>query len=218
MFARVKQSRNGEYLQIVENYRDKAEPGKVKQRLVMYVGHYDSIDDALRQMKRELTQARREATTTENRYADLHHWGVGDIEDLAELAQGRRAKAEKLAEKLSFLRRIVEEHPGLLERDRVRAIRSTERRRQRGKRLTAVGHHAEEPAYIKRVRELERAYHSEDDDEMIDAIVGIRGVYDALSAEEQAHVDSMPFGVVMNMHHNRKSDDSFRGLAGFYQH
>jgi hypothetical protein len=44
MFTRVKESRHDKYLQIVENYRD---DGRVRQRLVLYVGHYDSIEDAL---------------------------------------------------------------------------------------------------------------------------------------------------------------------------
>jgi hypothetical protein len=51
LFARVKQSRNGEYLQVVENYR---EDGKVRQRMVLYVGRYDGVADALELMPRDV--------------------------------------------------------------------------------------------------------------------------------------------------------------------
>jgi hypothetical protein len=50
VFARVKQSRNGEYLQIVESYRDE---GRVRQRMVLYVGHYNSVADALERMPKD---------------------------------------------------------------------------------------------------------------------------------------------------------------------
>jgi hypothetical protein len=44
MFTMLKKSRNGEYLQVAKNYRDQ---GRVRQRLILYVGPYASIDEAL---------------------------------------------------------------------------------------------------------------------------------------------------------------------------
>jgi hypothetical protein len=108
MFTRVKESRNGEYLQVVENYR---EDGKVKQRLVMYVGHYKSIDHALDQMRRELPLARRRATA-----AELSPWQ-------AQRGRALREEANHLAAKLEGLRRFADEHPDVVERDRARAER-----------------------------------------------------------------------------------------------
>jgi hypothetical protein len=116
------QSRNGEYLQIVENYRDE---GRVRQRLVMYVGHYTSIDDALRRMARELSQARRRATVAEGYPAPQDE------------APRLREEANRLAAKLEDLRRFADGHPDVVDRDRVRAERHAERWRERVRQLSA---------------------------------------------------------------------------------
>jgi hypothetical protein len=110
MFTRVKVSRRDEYLQIVENYRDS---GRVRQRLVMYVGRYSSIENALQQMPRELSQVRRRATVAEHSPFWREH-----RKPLA-----LREEADRLAARLEELRRLVKEHPDLLERDRARAAR-----------------------------------------------------------------------------------------------
>ena len=110
MFARVKQSRNGEYLQIVESYRDE---GRVRQRMVLYVGHYESIDHALMTMAREVPRARRRATE-----AERIPWKEGKPETVR-----LREQAESLAAKLEKLRRFAQEHPDLVERDKARAER-----------------------------------------------------------------------------------------------
>ncbi len=117
MFTRVKQSRNLEYLQIVQNYRDE---GRVRQRMVMYVGHYDSIDHALALMARELPRARRRATVTE-RYPGWQ----------SESEPGAlREEANRLAQKLEELKRFAHEHPDVVERDRARAKRHSQRQRE----------------------------------------------------------------------------------------
>jgi hypothetical protein len=112
MFARVKESRNGEYLQIVENYRDE---GRVRQRMVLYVGHYDSIDDALHRMPGELRnwRARRTRITRIARNEEFARKEVEDLNYLIEATDGR----------LQALRALAKEHPELLERDRKRAAR-----------------------------------------------------------------------------------------------
>jgi hypothetical protein len=138
MFARVKQSRNGEYLQIVENYRD---GDRVRQRMVLYVGHYDSIDKALKVMPREVGSLRRRATEVERLYdAMAQHAGAGagplfekDLATRRERAERARGEAEELAAKLEVLRGLAEEHPDLLSRDRGRA----ERRRRRERTAAA---------------------------------------------------------------------------------
>ena len=99
MFARVKRSRHDEYLQIVENYRD---GDRVRQRMVLYVGPYWSIDSALKGMARDLKRMRR----------------TGDAQ----------READELASKLAALKRLAKEHPEMVERDRLRA----ERHRRRG--------------------------------------------------------------------------------------
>src|SRR5215217_9229932 len=112
MFARVKKGRKAEYLQIVENYRD---GGKVRQRLVLYVGRYESIDDALHRMPRDLRNWRRERTRI-TRIAGHEEFARKEVEDLNYLIEGtdRRLRA---------LRALAKEDPELLERDRKRAAR-----------------------------------------------------------------------------------------------
>jgi hypothetical protein len=106
VFTRVKVSRQQEYLQVVENYRD---GGRVRQRLVLYVGHYDSIEDALRQMPQDRRRWSSEATRMGN--------------------ERLRREAEALDERLLALRHLVAEHPDLIERDRARAKRHSRRAR-----------------------------------------------------------------------------------------
>jgi hypothetical protein len=116
MFARVKQSRNGEYLQIVENYRDE---GRVRQRMVLYVGHYNSVADALERMPKDLRLWRGRLTRlggNEFRQKEANH--IGRI-------------VEGTDERLRALRALVEEHPELLERDRKKAARRAQRERER---------------------------------------------------------------------------------------
>ena len=104
MFTRVQMSNGHDYLQIVENYRD---GGRVRQRSVLYVGPYKSIDDALRQLPRVSRYWRHRATQR----------------SLPEAIEWIRAEAEALDERLGKLRRLVEEHPDLVEQDRARAQR-----------------------------------------------------------------------------------------------
>jgi hypothetical protein len=94
MFTRVKESRQSEYLQIVENYRD---GDLVRQRMVLYVGPYASIDSALKGMARDLKRMRQ----------------AGDAQ----------READELASKLKTLKRLVKEHQDMVERDRLRAER-----------------------------------------------------------------------------------------------
>jgi hypothetical protein len=99
MFTRVKESRYTPYLQIVENYRD---GDRVRQRMVLYVGRYASIDSALKGIARDLKRIKREG--------------------------GDQGEADELASKLKALKRLAKEHPEMVERDRLRA----ERYRQQG--------------------------------------------------------------------------------------
>ena len=110
MFTRVKESRNGEYLQIVENYRDE---GRVRQRMVLYVGRYDSIDVALHRMPGELRNWRASYENHENRWTRGVCPKRGRGSQLPDSGHGR----------LQALRALAKEHPELLERDRERAAR-----------------------------------------------------------------------------------------------
>jgi hypothetical protein len=112
MFTRVKQSRNSEYLQIVQNYRDE---GRVRQRMVLYVGPYDSVADALERMPKELRLWRGRLTR------------LGGNEFRQKEANYIRRIVEGTDERLRALRALVEEHPELLKRDRERAIRRDRR-------------------------------------------------------------------------------------------
>ncbi len=125
MFARVKESRNEEYLQIVENYRD---AGRVRQRMVMYVGHYDSIDQALEVMPQKVATARRHATAKENAYEAVRGYQNDWTHRLRQRSVLARSEATALASKLDSLRRLVEGHPDLLPRDRARAERHRKRK------------------------------------------------------------------------------------------
>jgi hypothetical protein len=112
MFTRVKESRRNGYLQIVENYRD---GDRVRQLLVLYVGRYDSIDDALHRMPRDLRtwRARRTRIT---RIPGHEEFARKEVEDLNYLIEGTDRR-------LQALRALAKEHPELLERDRKRAAR-----------------------------------------------------------------------------------------------
>lgn len=112
MFTRVKEIRRNDYLQIVQNYRD---GDRVRQRLVLYVGRFDSIDDALRRMPGELRNWRTRRTRI-TRIAGHEEFARKEVEDLnyhIEATDGR----------LQALKALAKEHPELLERDRKRAAR-----------------------------------------------------------------------------------------------
>jgi hypothetical protein len=112
MFTRVKEIRQNDYLQIVQNYRD---GDKVRQRLVLYVGRYDRIDDALHRMPGDLRnwRARRTRITRIPGHEEFARKEVEDLNYLIETTDGR----------LQTLRALAKEHPELLERDRKRAAR-----------------------------------------------------------------------------------------------
>jgi predicted RNase H-like nuclease (RuvC/YqgF family) len=124
VFARIKKSRQGEYLQIVENYRD---GGRVRQRLVMYVGHYSSIEEALKLMPKDRAQMRRRATEAEQ-------MAVGSPRKYQDRARVLREEVESFAEKLEALRTLVNEHPNLIERDRARVERHRQREADRARK------------------------------------------------------------------------------------
>ncbi len=130
MFSRVKKSRHGEYLQIVESYR---EGGKVRQRLVMYVGHYVSIEEALRLMPRYRAARRRRATEAE-RVAER----FPQDRRLQEEVRTLREDVDDLTQRLEALQRLVDEHPDLLGRDRGRAERHARRQREAMAERTAA--------------------------------------------------------------------------------
>ena len=114
MFARAKRSRNGEYLQVVENYRD---GDKIRQRVILYVGHYGSLDHALEQMPQELRYLRGRATRSKNPRTGEEDGAL-------------RREAVALAGRLDALRALVGDHPDLIERDRERAKRHAARQRE----------------------------------------------------------------------------------------
>jgi hypothetical protein len=112
MFTRVKEIRRNDYLQIVENYRD---GDRVRQRLVLYVGRYDSIDEALHRMRGDLRNWRARRTRI-TRIAGLEEVARKEVEDLNYLIEATDGR-------LQALRALTKEDPGLLERDRKRAAR-----------------------------------------------------------------------------------------------
>ena len=65
--------------------------------MVLYIGPYVSIDSELKDMARDLKRMRR----------------TGDAQ----------READELASKLTTLKRLVKEHPDMVERDRLRAER-----------------------------------------------------------------------------------------------
>jgi hypothetical protein len=113
MFARLKNSGRGpDYLQIVESYRD---GDKVRQRLVLYVGRYSSVAEALERMPRQLKSARSCATNARKWYEQVaggNHSQADEERSKRGFEQARKA-AEKLAEKLERLKQLVSEHPNL---------------------------------------------------------------------------------------------------------
>jgi hypothetical protein len=128
MFARIKESRQTEYLQIVEKYR---EGGKVRQRMVLFVGHYRDLDDTLERIPNEIKQLRRGATELEKTYEARYvrsAWPMDKHgEELRHRAEHKRRDAGELASRREVLTRLLEEHPDILERDRERAVRHARR-------------------------------------------------------------------------------------------
>ncbi len=116
MFTMVKQSRNGEYLQLAENYRDQA---RVRQRLVLYVGPYQSVDEALVNMPKEIKNLRSEATRRER--SDLTAVGLQGAQ--AAMIAELRDEAEQKAARLARLRELCEANPQMVANDAARAIR-----------------------------------------------------------------------------------------------
>ncbi len=121
MFTRVKESRGSEYLQIVESYRD---GDRVRQRMVLYVGRYASLESALDFMPRDVGRLRRRAERSERLGS---RWGGHGGREEKEGAERDRRAAEELNSRLKALRRLVRKHPDLLERDRGRAERQRKR-------------------------------------------------------------------------------------------
>jgi hypothetical protein len=122
VFTRVKQSRNGEYLQVVESYRDQ---GRVRQRSVLYVGPYESLDDALELMPKQLGAWRRKANRAEKDYEAWSRFPDLNSEPERKRADYYRRQADHLETKLAEVRKFVEEHPDVLKRDRERAKRQS---------------------------------------------------------------------------------------------
>jgi hypothetical protein len=122
MFTQVKQSRNSEYLQVVESYR---EEGRVRQRSVLYVGHYDSLDDALDTMRRELRYLRGRATTAKRHYQEQEGTGASErlLEDCRCWAESTRRAVEDKERKLAEVKNLIAHNPQLLERDRERVAK-----------------------------------------------------------------------------------------------
>jgi hypothetical protein len=116
MFAGVEESSNGEYLQIVENYRDS---GTVRQRMVLYLGHYRSIADTLRRMPWDLRFWRR------------RRMRIGNNELRQKEAEHLGRLIETTDERLKALRALVEEHPNLVAGDEERAVSHAQRQRER---------------------------------------------------------------------------------------
>jgi hypothetical protein len=122
MYARRKRSGGRDYLQIVESRRV---DGRPKQKLVLYVGPYRSVADALSQMPGALTGARRYATTA-RKHAESYTIPRETSPEIVQEYQCRRdraikraevtrAEADALAKRLKRLRALVDEHPELVE-------------------------------------------------------------------------------------------------------
>src|SRR5215208_1459657 len=93
MFTRVKESRRNDYLQIVQNYRD---GDRVRQRLVLYVGRYDSIDEALHQMPGDLRNWRARRTRMP-KIAEYEEFARKEVEDLNYLIEGTDRRLQALS-------------------------------------------------------------------------------------------------------------------------
>ncbi len=117
MFYRVK---SGGYGQVIETYR---EDGKVKHRVILYIGHYMTIDEALKRMPRDVSYRRRQATTLEKQVG-AYTIPPSCSEEIKEEYRRRRAEAEArasrarevaddLARRLDKLRELVLENPSL---------------------------------------------------------------------------------------------------------
>lgn len=112
MFVRKKKSRNDTYLQIVENYR---EDGKVRQRVVQYLGNYGSPEEALEGMSRRLRRARTQANRMERTATNVSGRAHEDpkARALIDQAATARQRADNLAAKVTRLETLLEDHPSL---------------------------------------------------------------------------------------------------------
>jgi hypothetical protein len=112
VFVHTKKSRNHTYLQIVENYR---EDGKVRQRVVQYLGNYDSPEEALEGMSHRLRRARTMANRMERTATNVSGRAHEDpkARALIDQAATARQRADDLAAKVTRLKTLLEGHPSL---------------------------------------------------------------------------------------------------------
>jgi hypothetical protein len=110
MYARKKRSRFTDYLHIVESKRVPGKPYP-QQKVVLYVGPYDSIEEALERLKRERTQWRSKATRFRNHAKEIENPQYAQAMHQYAVEAGK--KAEDANRKLCRLQELMTTHPEL---------------------------------------------------------------------------------------------------------
>src|SRR5215217_41175 len=94
-FVRRTRSRGGEYYQLVESHRVE---GKPRQRVLIHLGRYPTVDDALREWPKEIERLRHFAR--ESRVLGAFSRESGFSEAWVRENTGRATSAEKRADEL----------------------------------------------------------------------------------------------------------------------
>ena len=105
-FVRTKKVKGSVYHQVVENYRN--EDGDVRQRVLVHLGHPDSVDAALKVWPREIRRLRREGGRIGNLYANasdaFEH--TRSVREQLRRADSYKTAADDLEKKLEKLRHL----------------------------------------------------------------------------------------------------------------
>jgi|SRR5215203_1540546 len=186
MYARLKKSKDGKYLQIVESYRDSEAPGTVKQRLVMYVGHYTTVAEALEEMGSK-------------------GWGEDHARDLADLEKYSRLKklvdqhpeilAGRYGGEAGSEPTRSDQHPAFVERLEALAAKVAEAGRLLDEKMDALyperGDSGEyDPAYAQALTDQDFEIRIPVEEE---ARAEALKIYDRLTKAQLAHFEAMEF-------------------------
>jgi predicted RNase H-like nuclease (RuvC/YqgF family) len=108
-YVRKKKVKRGEYYQLVESRRV---DGRPRQKVLMHLGEYPTVDAALDGWRREIKKLRDRARKDSALYEDLakkignERWIEETIGDLGERVDHARRKADALEAKLKNLRNL----------------------------------------------------------------------------------------------------------------
>ena len=114
MFVRAKKVGGGTYYQLLENYRLE-ESHTPRQRVLLHLGRYDTVEAALKGWPREIRNLRRDAAKIRERYENATRRDgsadavPGHVRTWLQTASSMEHRAETLEAHLVRLKELVQE-------------------------------------------------------------------------------------------------------------